>query len=125
MPRVTPNSRPTAISATASALRPGQWMTGMPAAVAPAMSTLLGSPRVDATARNGRSNNFNFEGTDLFNFGSNSVAGLNYLTVAVGARYKVFEWLQFGGAAELPLAPGASSRDINRFRLTFDVIFRY
>ena len=54
--RVAAKSSAIAISATASALRPGVCSTGMPAAVAPATSTLLGSPRVDATARNGRSN---------------------------------------------------------------------
>jgi hypothetical protein len=52
---VTAKSSAIAISATASALRPGVYSTGIPAAVAPAMSTLFGSPRVEATARNGRS----------------------------------------------------------------------
>jgi hypothetical protein len=33
--------------------------------------------------------------------------------------------LQFGAAFEFPLAPSDSSRDITRFRLTFDAIFRY
>jgi hypothetical protein len=74
---------------------------------------------------NGNSRNLNFEGTDLFNFGSNSVAGLNYLRMAFGARYVPFQWLQVGSAFEIPLTPSASSRDIERFRLTFDVIFRY
>ena len=40
--RVAANSSATAISATASALRPGVCRTGIPAAVAPAISTLLG-----------------------------------------------------------------------------------
>ena len=50
------SSSATAISATASALRAGVFSTGMPAAVAPPMSTLLGSPRVEAIARKPRSN---------------------------------------------------------------------
>ncbi|SGO67970.1 Uncharacterised protein [Mycobacterium tuberculosis] len=54
--RATASNRATVISATASALRAGVCSTGMPAAVAPGMSTLLGSPRVAATTRNPRSN---------------------------------------------------------------------
>ena len=48
--RLTANSSATVISATASALRPGARSTGMPAAVAPATSTLVGSPRVEPMA---------------------------------------------------------------------------
>jgi hypothetical protein len=73
---------------------------------------------------NGNSRPLNFEGTDLFNFGSTNVAGHNYLRMALGARYVPFPWLQFGTAFEFPLAT-SSSRDIERFRLNFDVIFRY
>src|SRR5579885_3395639 len=54
--RLSANSSATAISATASALRPGALMIGMPLAVAAARSTLLGSPRVEAIALSGRSN---------------------------------------------------------------------
>jgi hypothetical protein len=74
---------------------------------------------------NGQTRDFNFEGKDLFNFGSMHVAGLNYLTMALGGRYTPCPWLQFGTAFEFPLAPSNSSRDITRFRITFDVIFRY
>ena len=49
-------SSATPISATASALRAGARSTGTPAAVAASTSTLLGSPRVLATATRGRSN---------------------------------------------------------------------
>src|SRR5262245_2064810 len=54
-PRVAARSRPTVSSATASALRPGARSTGIPAAVAPGTSTLVGSPRVAPMASSGRS----------------------------------------------------------------------
>src|SRR5437667_17609 len=54
-PRFTANSSATASSATASALRPGARRTGMPWAVAPGMSTLLGSPRQEPIASRPRS----------------------------------------------------------------------
>jgi hypothetical protein len=73
---------------------------------------------------NGNSRDFNFEGKDLFNFGSEHIAGHNYLTMALGGRWVPCQWLQFGSAFEFPLGT-SSSRDITRFRLTFDVIFRY
>ena len=53
--RVTASSSASVISATASALRPGVCSTGIPRAVAPAMSTLVGSPRVEPITRRGRS----------------------------------------------------------------------
>ena len=55
IPRLTAKSSPMVISATASALRPGARSTGIPRAVAPGMSTLVGSPRHDPIARSGRS----------------------------------------------------------------------
>jgi hypothetical protein len=73
---------------------------------------------------NGQTRDLMFEGKDLFNFGSMHIAGHNYLTMAVGGRWVPMQWLQFGGAFEFPLGT-SSSRDITRFRLTFDVIFRY
>ena len=48
--RVAARVSATAISATPSALRPGAFSTGMPRAVAAAMSTLLGSPRQEPMA---------------------------------------------------------------------------
>src|SRR5262249_9422532 len=41
-----------------------------------------------------------FEGKDLFNFGSPGIAGHNELSIAVGARFKPLEAVQFGVAAE-------------------------
>lgn len=72
---------------------------------------------------NGSARDLNFEGRDLFNFGSNGAAGINELTLALGVRYKVSEALQFGFAAEAGLLGG--DRHMDGFRLTFDVIFRY
>jgi hypothetical protein len=63
-----------------------------------------------------------FEGRDLFNFGATNVSGHNNLTLAVGARYKFCEWLQTGIATEWTVA---GKKDLEDFRLTFDVIFRY
>jgi len=74
-------------------------------------------------AANGNNEPINFEGRDLFHFGSSNVHGLNELTMALGARYKVSEALQFGLVGEFDLLGG--SRNLNAFRLTFDVIFRY
>jgi hypothetical protein len=63
-----------------------------------------------------------FEGKDLFNFGTRGVSGHNDLSIAVGARYKYTECVQFGFAAEFPLS---GSRDLLEYRLLFDMIFRY
>jgi hypothetical protein len=71
---------------------------------------------------NGHARDQNFEGLDLFNFGANSVSGQNHVSLAVGARYKFCEWLQTGIAAEWAVA---GKKDLQDFRLTFDVIFRY
>ena len=74
-------------------------------------------------AANGNHEPINFEGRDLFHFGSATVHGLNELTVALGARYKVSEALQFGLTGEFNVFN--ASRQMDAFRLTFDVIFRY
>ena len=65
-----------------------------------------------------------FEGQDLFNFGSQYVAGQNEADIALGARYKFrgSEAVQMGFAIELPIA---GNRGVNDFRLTLDMIFRY
>src|SRR5437016_4990580 len=67
-------------------------------------------------------NHVRTEGRDLFNFGSTSVSGHSEVSLAVGARYKVNESLQFGLIAEVPLT---AHRDLMDYRVTFDVIFRY
>jgi hypothetical protein len=75
------------------------------------------------TTSNGRSNQFfGFNGADLINFGAGGAAGLNDLSIALGARYKFTEWLQTGFAFDIPLV---NNRDLMNWRITFDVIFRY
>jgi hypothetical protein len=65
---------------------------------------------------------YGFGGDDLMNFGSQGIAGHNMLSIAVGGRYKFAEWLQLGAAAEFPLV---NQHDIQGFRVTVDLIFRY
>jgi hypothetical protein len=74
-------------------------------------------------AKNGNREPINFEGRDLFHFGATSVHGLNELTLALGARYKVSEHLQLGLVGEFNAVGG--SRHLDAFRMTFDMIFRY
>jgi hypothetical protein len=71
----------------------------------------------------GHRTNLGFEGGDLFNFGSGGVNGKDTVSIAVGARYKLSECVQFGGAAEFPLTGG--HHDLLDYRLIFDVILRY
>lgn len=72
---------------------------------------------------NGNVRDLNFEGRDMFNFGSRDVNGNDELTVALGARYAFSPNCQMGIAAEF----GVLNRDRNLddFRLTLDLIFRY
>lgn len=66
----------------------------------------------------------NFEGGDLFNFGSTGASGEDIVTLGVGARYKIFgsERYQVGTAFEFPLTKG---KDILDWRWTIDFIWRY
>src|SRR5262249_50492033 len=70
----------------------------------------------------GTAHPFGFEGADLVNFGATGVSGQNQYTIAVGARYKCSEMVQFGTAFEFGLGP---TKGINDFRWTIDMIFRY
>ncbi len=70
----------------------------------------------------GQARDINLEGIDLGNFGSTGVAGRNILNLAAGFRYKFNEHTSVGVAAELPLV---HPQDIQKFRMTFDLIFRY
>ena len=63
-----------------------------------------------------------FEGGDLFNLGSQNVAGHNNLTLALGGRYKFSESMQLGSTIEFPLV---GTKDLLDFRWTVDMIFRY
>ena len=71
---------------------------------------------------NGSAQPFDFEGADLVNFGSSDVKGHNLLTLAPGMRFKFNECVQLGIAAEFPVV---GTRDLESFRLTMDLIFRY
>jgi hypothetical protein len=72
--------------------------------------------------RAGTDRNLGFEGGDLINFGSTAVSGRNNLDLSVGARFKISEAWQLGTAFSWPLV---GTRDINDFRWTIDMIFRY
>lgn len=71
--------------------------------------------------RNGSARDLGFEGFDLANVGS-AVAGRDFLSLAVGSRFKLSEKWQFGISAEFPLL---GTRDLFNFRLGLDLIWRY
>jgi hypothetical protein len=72
--------------------------------------------------QNGGARFLNFEGNDLFNFGSRGVAGQNELSLAFGLRYKFCEGIQIGSAFQFPIL---AHRGLDSFRWTIDMIFRY
>jgi hypothetical protein len=65
---------------------------------------------------------FGFEGLDLANFGSKTVGGRDFLAISPGLRFKLNEHIQAGAAVSWPLL---KQKEINDYRLTFDIIFRY
>ena len=70
---------------------------------------------------NGTANFLAGEGRDLVNFGA-LAKGSSLVTGAVGARYRLSKRVEFGGAFEVPIA---GNRDFFRYRLLFDVIYRF
>jgi len=70
----------------------------------------------------GKDRPLGFEGLDLINFGSTGVSGRDYLSMAVGGRYKFSENFQTGLAFEFPLT---SPHDLLDYRVNLDVIFRW
>lgn len=64
----------------------------------------------------------NIEGGDLFNLGSNNVAGNDIVTGAFGAKYKPNACTEIGIAYELPLT---DREDVLKNRLTIDYIKRF
>lgn len=70
---------------------------------------------------NGNSNPIGSEGRDLINFGGQA-KGNGLLTMAFGARFKIVENAQVGGAFEFPLA---GPRDLFQYRFTLDFIWRF
>lgn len=65
---------------------------------------------------------FGFEGLDLVNFGSHTVGGRDFLAISPGLRFKLNEHIQAGAAVSWPLL---KQKELNDYRLTFDIIFRY
>ncbi len=63
-----------------------------------------------------------FEGGDLFNLGSNNVAGNSMVTMAVGARRKLWNMSELGVGYELPVS---QRQDVMSSRLYMDLILRY
>ena len=70
---------------------------------------------------NGNSHNLDVEGRDLANLGAQR-KGTGLLTIAAGARFKLNDRWEFGGAYELPLV---GSKDLFQYRFTFDLTWRY
>lgn len=70
---------------------------------------------------NGTARPVGSEGRDLFNLGGQA-SGNGLLTGAIGARFKISERAQFGGAYEFPLA---GPRDLFDYRFTLDFIWRF
>lgn len=64
----------------------------------------------------------NFEGGDLFNLGATDVAGNNLVTMAVGARRKLWGMSELGIGYELPVT---ARQDIISSRIYLDLILRY
>ena len=71
---------------------------------------------------NGGARPLNFEGTDLFNFGSTNVSSTDFVSLALGARYKINDKIQTGAAVEFPVT---GQHELLDYRVTFDMIFRY
>jgi hypothetical protein len=72
--------------------------------------------------KSGDARAINLEGRDFANIGGTGVSGHDYLTIAPGFRYKFSECIQAGIATEFGVT---SPRDLQDFRLTVDLIFRY
>ena len=70
---------------------------------------------------NGQASALGIEGHDLANVGS-AVSGRNFLSIAPGFRYKFSEHWQAGIFTEFPLL---GTKDIQKFRVGFDLIWRY
>jgi hypothetical protein len=72
--------------------------------------------------RSGKVLPINFEGADLYNFGARNVSGNNFLSLALGGRYRVSDHLQFGAGVEFPIS---GRHDLMELRITADMIIRY
>ena len=63
---------------------------------------------------------FNQEGSDLLNLGSSHSVG-DVVTLALGARWRLFEWLDVGCTGEFPVS---NRHDLFDWRVTSDLIIR-
>jgi hypothetical protein len=72
--------------------------------------------------QSGKALGVNFEGGDLFNLGATDVAGNNLVTMAFGARRKLWNMSELGVGYELPVT---AREDIISSRLYMDLILRY
>jgi hypothetical protein len=75
--------------------------------------------------RNGHRNPITrWEGGDVINLGSNDgTSHRNFVTIAIGARYRVFKKLDFGFAYETPLTTHNNGLMQNRY--TIDFVFYF
>lgn len=71
---------------------------------------------------NGNRYPVDYEGGDLFNIGAQQVAGENLVTLAAGFRFKFSESMQTGLIFEGPIV---GSNMMERYRVMFDLIFKY
>lgn len=70
--------------------------------------------------RGGRRYPFTQEGSELVNLGARDSAG-DIVTMALGARVRLFEWLDVGATGEFPLT---AREDIFDWRVTWDLSIR-
>lgn len=75
--------------------------------------------------RNGDARSLNFERGNLGNFGSRTISGRDELTLALGGRVRLNNFIDWGIAAEFNLLKNSDGRHLDQFRLTTDFIFRY
>ncbi|MBI2803524.1 MAG: hypothetical protein HYX68_00895 [Planctomycetes bacterium] len=76
-------------------------------------------------ARSGGARPLTFEGSDLTNYGSTAIAGSNELTLALGGRINLNNFITWGIVAEFNVLSNGTGQHLDRFRLTTDLIFRY
>src|SRR5204863_5863208 len=72
--------------------------------------------------KQGNARDLTFEGADLINFGSRDVTNRNLVSLDFGLRYKFCESVQLGAVIGFPVS---NSEGLQKYRLTFDMIFRY
>ena len=64
------------------------------------------------------------EGEDFFNLGASASGGETLTTIAIGARYRLTDNIDIGGAWQFPLETGPGTRIMNN-RVTADLIYRF